>query len=167
MKLMSVLVTGAALLAAGSVTAEPWGTAGGPFGYAVSGFGRDAAPAAGAGGTGGAAYAGGGGAGYDPRCECVPIRDYTATFYDTRGPAPVHVRSPGVRVSGPPVFVPGADIHIQGPPVYVDAPPVRVGPSQIYISAPNVRVRPSEVIVETPDVHFTEPRPDPECDRCD
>ena len=99
--------------------------------------------------------------------ECnAPV--YSQPFYGhVPAPAPVTLRSQGVRVASPPVNVPPQVVYIQGPPVWVDAPPVNVAPAQIYLEAPNVRVRPSEVTVAPPEIHYTPAQDHPEDDCCD
>lgn len=100
-----------------------------PF-YTGGGYGGgDGTPPYG-GGPGGGGYGGYGG-GYD-----------------------IHLRSPGVRVSGIPVNVPSGNVYVQGAPIYVQAPPVRVASPQIYLQRPTVYVQPSQVTVEPPTVHI-------------
>ena len=65
----------------------------------------------------------------------------------------IHLRVPGVRVSGIPVNVPSGNVYVQGAPIYVQAPPVRVASPQIYLQRPQVYVQPSQVTVEPPTVH--------------
>ena len=65
----------------------------------------------------------------------------------------IHLRVPGVRVTGIPVNVPSGNVYVQGAPIYVQAPPVRVASPQIYLQRPQVYVQPSQVTVEPPTVH--------------
>jgi len=178
MKAVPILVLGVALASAGAAGAQD------RYGYQSSEPYAVRAAAAWRGGGGGGSDGGGGGGGsavvsghLDPHgtcvpddgygpppsgpfCECPPTDVYEAPFYTPSGPTIVHVRAPGIRITGRPIDVPGSVVYVQGPPVWVDAPPVHVGPSQIYIQAPDVHVRPSDVTVAPPDVHFT-PAPPP------
>ncbi len=95
----------------------------------------------------------------DDPCPCLVEADF---FRPGPPPAPIHVRSPGIRVTDRPIHVAGPVVHISGPPIYVDAPPVYVSPAQIYLARPEVVVRPGEVIVAPPEVHV-EPCPTGRC----